>query len=120
MATYIEDFRQGDTKVFVIDYGKGIDITSWKFYFILRENLDDTENVLQVMTTAGDNALDDVANGLAHITVAADVSALLTPGKYYYAVKVDKGGAPAVIWTLVPPITDVKDRVEVFDGIEII
>jgi len=120
MAQYIEDFRQGDTKVFVIDYGKGIDITGWIFYFILRNELDDTENVLQVMTTAGDNVLDDVANGLVHLTVTADESAALTPAKYFYAVKVNKGGAPNVIWTLIPPIEDAKDKVEVVDGIEII
>ncbi len=120
MATYIEDFRQGDTKVFVIDYGKGVDITDWKFYFILRDELDDTENALQVMVTAGDNVLDDVANGLVHITVSATESAALTPKKFYYAVKVDKGGTPAVIWTLVPPIEDAKDRVTVVPGIEIV
>ena len=120
MAQYIEDFRQGDTKVSVVDYGKGVDITGWILYLILRNNLDDTENVLQVSTTAGDNPLDDIANGLVHITVTAEESAALDPKKYYYAVKVNKGGSPSVIWTLLPPITDVKDRVEVFDGIEII
>lgn len=120
MANHIQDFRQGDTKVFVIDYGKGINITGWKFYFILRDKLEDSSNVMQIMTTAGDNALDDVENGLAHITISATESAALTPGKYYYAIKVDKGGSPAVIWTLVPPIEDAKDRVTVVDGIEII
>lgn len=118
MATHIQDFRQGDTKIFTIDYGKGVDITGWKFYFILREDLGDDSNILQVSTTAGDNALDDILNGLVHITVTAAETGALTPGKYYYAVKVDK--TAGVIWTLVPPIEDAKDRVEVVDGIEIL
>jgi len=119
MATYIDDIRQGDTRVFQIDYGKGVDITGWKFYFILRVNFDDSSNYLQVMTTAGDHADDDVLNGLAHLTLPSTITAGIEPGKYYYAIKVDKGGTPSVIKTLVPPISEPKDRVEVIDGMEI-
>jgi hypothetical protein len=118
MATYIEDIRQGDTRVFQIDFGKGVDITGWIYYFILRKELTDSTNYLQVSTTAGDNALDDVANGLAFLTLTAAESAPLEPGKYYYVIKVQKTGN--VIRTIVPPIDDAKDKVTVFDGIEII
>lgn len=120
MATYIEDIRQGDTVVIAIDYGKGVDITGWKFYFLLREKLDDAANVLQVMVTAGDNSEDDILNGLAHLTIPSTSTALLTPGKYYYAVKVDKGGTPTVIKTIVPPNDDANDKILVIDGIEIL
>ena len=89
-------------------------------HFILREKLSDTTNVLQVEVTAGGHADDDVLNGLAHLTIASTDTASLTPGKYYYAVKVDKGGVPAVIKTLVPPVDDPNDRVTVIDGIEIL
>ena len=71
MATYIDDIRQGDTHVFELDFGKGTDITGWKFYFILRDKLDDTTNVIQVLATAGGNPLDDILNGLGFLTVSS-------------------------------------------------
>ena len=120
MAQYIEDIRQGDTVVIAIDYGQGIDITGWIFYFVLRNELSDSTNVLQVEVTAGTNADDDVVNGLAHLTVSSTETALLKPGKYYYAIKVNKGGSPSVIKTLVPPVDDANDKVTVVDGIEIL
>lgn len=120
MAQYIEDIRQGDTIVIALDYGQGIDITDWKFYFLLRHELADSTNVMQVECTAGGNADDDVANGLAHLTVSSTETAALEPGKYFYAIKVDKGGDPAVIKTLVPPVEDANDKVTVVDGIEIL
>lgn len=119
MATYLEDIRQGDTKVIRLDYGKEVDITGWKAYFILRENLDDTTNLYQVMTTAGDNAADDIANGLFHITLTAADTAQLEPNSkgLAYAVKVDKGNG--IIKTLLPPLDDPNDKIKVIDGIEI-
>lgn len=118
MATYISDIRQGDTMVLALDYGQGIDITGWKFYFLLRNELSDSTNVLQVEVTAGDSPDDDVTNGLAHLTVSAVETGALQPGKYFYAVKVDKGNG--VIKTLVPPVEDANDKVTVVDGIEIL
>jgi hypothetical protein len=120
MAAYINDIRQGDTRVIQIDYGKGVDITGWKFYFLLRTEMDDSTNVLQIEVTAGGHADDDILNGLAHLTIPSTDTAGLEPGKYYYAIKVDKGGTPNVIKTLVPPIEDAKDKITVFDGIEIL
>jgi len=119
MSDYIQDFRQGNTKVIKIDYGKGVDITGWVFYFTLKEDIDDTNNAMQVTTTAGDNALDDVDNGLAFLTVDSDVSALVTPDKYFWSLQVDKGGTPKDITTLLPPIDDWKDKVEVVKAIRL-
>jgi len=119
MSSFIDDIRQGDTRVFELDYGVGVDITNWIFYFILKKNLEDTENILQVAHTAGDNALDDIENGLAHLTLESTDTAGLEPDKYFYAIKVNKGGSPNIIRTLLPPITDPKDKVAVIDGIEI-
>jgi hypothetical protein len=118
MATYLEDIRQGDTKVIRLDYGKAVDVTGWMGYFILRENLDDTTNLAQYETTAGDNPADDVLNGLFHITVTAAETAALEPHKgLVYAVKVDKGNG--VIKTLLPPTDEPNDKIKVVDGIEI-
>ena len=118
MSEYIEDIRQGDTKVIRIDYGKGVDVTGWKGYFILRENLDDSTNLLQVEATAGDNPADDVVNGLFHITISAAITAQLEPSRgLAYAVKIDKGAG--VIKTLLPPVDEPNDKIKVIDGIEI-
>lgn len=120
MSSYIDDIRQGDTRVFEIDYGAGVDITGWVFYFILKKKMDDTENVLQVEHVAGDDVLDDVENGLAHLTITSTDAADLTPDKgYFWALKVNKGGSPNIIKTLLPPITDPNDKVAVVDGMEI-
>lgn len=120
MATYIEDFRRGDTKVFQLDYGKGVDITGWTFYFFLKENLDDTQNVLQVSHVAGDNPADDLENGLAYLTLTSDDTKNIAANKYYYGLKVDKGGSPSVIKTILPPVDDPKDRVTIIEGFDIV
>lgn len=117
MSDYIADFRQGDSKVIKINYGTGVDITGWSFIFTMKLELDSTTIAAQIKTTAGDNGLDDVANGLCYITLDSDTSYLLKPEKYYYDVQVNKGGSPAVIKTILPPIEDYKDRVIVVPGL---
>lgn len=119
MSGYIQDFRQGNTKVIKIDYGKGVDITGWTFYFTLKQDIDDATPVAQVSTTAGDDPNDDVVNGLAFLTLDSTTSATIDPGKYYWSIQVDKGGAPPVIVTLLPPLDDWKDKVEVMPAIRL-
>jgi len=106
MGTYIKDFRQGETKSIKINYGAGCDITGWLFWFTMRKEFDDTDFVAQATHTAGADANDDPTSGLAYITLPSDVSALIDIGKYYYDVRVSKGGTPPVIRTIVPPIED--------------
>lgn len=117
MSDYITDFRQGDSKVIKIDYGTGVDITGWSFIFTMKESLDTDTISAQIKTTAGDNAADDVANGLAHITLDSDTSYTLKPAKYFYDVQVNKGGNPPVISTILPPIGEYKDRITVVPGL---
>jgi len=64
-------------------------------------------------TTAGDNALDDVANGLAYLVIPATATALMVAGKYYYAFKRLDASSPVKGLTLFPPISDYKDRMTV-------
>lgn len=116
MSDYITDFRQGDTKVIKIDYGTGVDITGWIFIFTMKAKLESATITAQVKTTAGDNPLDDVANGLCYITLDSDTSYTIAPGKYFYDVQVNKGGVPPVIKTILPPITDVNDKITVVAG----
>lgn len=117
MGTYVSDFRQGDTKIIKVDFGNGVNITGWVFWFTLRKEFGDKNFVAQVTYNAGDNSMDDIFNGLAHITLDSDTSATIEPGKYYYDVQVSKGGTPPNIKTILPPIDDYKDRVTVVPGV---
>ena len=117
MAQYTNDFRQGETKTITIDYGSGCDITGWEFWFTIRSDFDDADPVAQAHTTAGDDANDDVTAGLAHITLDSDVSALIEAGKYYYDLRVSKGGTPPIIKTLFPPIDDYKDKITIIPSV---
>lgn len=119
MSDYIEDIRQGNTKVIKIDYGKGVDITGWIFYLTLKNDIDDVDFVVQVTNTAGDNPLDDVANGLMFLTLPSDVSGTIEPNDYYWSIQVNKGGTPPVIVTLLPPTDDYKDRLKIVKAIKL-
>lgn len=117
MSDYIADFRIGDTKIIKIDYGTGVDITDWKFWITLRESLESTKIILQASTTAGDNPLDDVANGLVYLTINSTDSSNIPPGSYNWDIQVKKGiSTPAIISTILPPIADYKDKINVVQG----
>lgn len=117
MSDYITDFRQGDSKIIKIDYGVGVDVTGWKFWITLKEELDSSTIIAQISTTAGDDTNDDVANGIVYITIDSVTSLGIPAGKYYYDVQVSKGGNPPVIKTILPPIEDYKDRITVVPGL---
>jgi len=112
MAKYLSDFRQGDTKIIQINYGTGFDITGWSFYFTMRADFEEgTPITAQVKTTVGDHALDDPANGLAHIELDSTTSAGITVGGYVYDVQRVKpnGAEPVSVLTLIPPVADFSD-----------
>lgn len=117
MSDYITDFRQGDSKVIKINYGVGIDVTGWKFWITLKEELNSTSIALQISTTAGDDANDDLPNGIVYLTIDSVSSAAIKAGKYYYDVQVSKGGSPPIIKTILPPIEDYKDRINIVPGL---
>lgn len=116
MAKYLNDFRQGDTKIIKIDYGIGVDITGWEFFFTMRSDFEDvTPITAQIKTTAGDHALDDVANGLAHIELDSTTSAAIPVNGYVYDVQRVKpnGANPVSVLTLLPPVDDFDDIIKV-------
>lgn len=117
MSNYIKDFRQGDSKVIKIDYGVGVDATGWKFWITLRKELNSNTIIAQASTTAGDNELDDVANGIVYLTIDSDISYTIPVGKYYYDIQVSKGGVPPIINTILPPVDEYKDRIKVLQGL---
>ena len=104
MAKELKDFRQGDTKVIKIDYGVGFDITGYIFFFTLRNEFTDAGFVAQVKTTAGDHALDDVANGIAYLVLPSDTSLTIPVAKYVWDVQRVIPGSPPDVLTLLPTI----------------
>ena len=103
MASTIADFYRGDTKTYAFNFGTGLDITGWKIYLTFKENADDDDSsaIVQVSNTAGDNASDDIANGLMYVTLSSLESAKFEPNiKYYYGFQRIVAGSPPDIKTL--------------------
>jgi len=119
MAKELADFRQGDTKKIKIDYGTGFNITGYMFWFTLRDDFG-TVIIAQVETTAGDHPLDDVANGIAYIQLESDVSKTIPAGKYVWDIQRSIPGAPPDVLTLLPTLKNVKDKIEVFEGVTLV
>lgn len=123
MAEFLSDFRQGDTKIIKIDYGTGNDITGWDFFFTMRDTFGvDSVIVAQVKTTAGDHTLDDVANGLAHLELDSESSALIPAGGYVYDVQRVKpnGAKPVSVLTLIPTVEKFDDILTVAPQVTVI
>lgn len=117
MAKDLSNFRQGDTKKIKIDYGTGFDVTGYKFWFTLRNNFGDVTFVAQASTTAGDNPLDDIANGLVWLFLESDVSKLIATGKYFWDVQRAIPGTPPDVLTLIPLEKNLKDKISVLDHV---
>lgn len=103
MADTIKDFYRGDTKNYKFDFGQGTDITNYKIFFTLKINEDDADNlaVMQVSNTAGDNALDNVQNGIMYLTVHPTDTASIEPAKYFFGFqRVIVGSNPLNVKTL--------------------
>ena len=119
MAKELADFRQGDTKKIKIDYGTGFDITGYQFWFTLRSDFG-SAIVAQVSTTAGDHALDDVANGIAYIQLDSDVSKEIPAGKYVWDIQRSIPAVPPDVLTLLPTLKNVKDKIIVYEGVKLV
>lgn len=117
MAKELADFRQGDTKRIRIDYGVGFDITGYEFFFTLKAKFEDTVNVAQVKTTAGDNPLDDVLNGVAIITLPSDISKSIPVGKYFWDIQRVIPGNPPDVLTILPSKEYYKEKIEILPDV---
>lgn len=100
----IKAFYRGDQKTYKFDFGAGTDITNWKIFLTFKEAIDDSDSsaALQVSNTAGDNVLDDIANGIMYLTLTSTDSANLDPEvNYYYGFqRVIVGTSPIDVKTL--------------------
>lgn len=103
MATKIANFRRGDTRrwKFTFEENTGTDeapvwegqnITDWIVFVTFKLDsfslADDDEGVVQVQTTAGDDAggpayPDDILNGVVYLVLPSDVSETLLPDETY-------------------------------------
>lgn len=111
MASYLADFRVGDTLRIRLLYPAGTDITDTQHTLTLKANFedDDAHAVLQVTAVAGSDPEDDPANGLAFIEVSATLTAAIPPARYYYDIQAKHSSGD--IKTLCPPVSDYKARV---------
>ena len=116
MATYINDFRQGETVTIKVDYGTGFDITGWTFKLVIKKDLDQYKPDLVVTHLAGNDPNDDVLNGLVFITITATDSQKLKPGKYFYQLsRQDQNGNVDIIY---PPAEEYRDRLVIAPNLE--
>ena len=101
----IADIYRGNTKTFKFNFvdssNTPIDITGWSIWFTAKAIASDTDvdAVIQVSTTAGDDALDVPASGLMYLTVTSTDSDV-TPQALHYDFKRVIPGSPANIKTL--------------------
>lgn len=120
MAKYLQDIRQGDSRTIKINYGDGFDISGWTFYFVMKLDLEQVDPDVFVTTTVGSHAEDDAANGIVNIVISSAITGALEPDSYYYSVKRSDGATTPDIKTILPPVEEYKDRLNVIPALKII
>ncbi len=81
----INSFPRGNTRRYKFNFGAGLDITGWKITLTFKENETDADPGLgQISTTAGDDALDEVMNGIMYVFLDQATSEALILGKIHY------------------------------------
>ena len=125
MAKELKNFRQGDTKIIQLNYGVGINITGYKFWFTLRAAFEGAL-VAQVSTVAGDDAaapdlLDEPANGIAYIVMGSDITKAVATQKYFWDIqRLKPATTPPDILTLFPTEKNLKDKLEVLPQVTLV
>jgi hypothetical protein len=115
MARYLSDFRSGDTVTLKIQYPVDMDITGYRFVFVMKMSFADEIPALQAETIAGSDPRDDATHGLCHLTIPHIVTATIDTGGYYYGLMrvIDYPDLPRDVRTLVPPPDGLADKVMV-------
>lgn len=125
MAKELTNFRQGDTKKIEVNYGTGVDISGYKFWFTLRSKFEGPI-VAQTITTAGANAagpdlMDDILNGLVYLQMNSDITSLIPVGKYFWDIqRVRPNTNPPDVLTLRPTIKLSKDKIEILPQVTLV
>lgn len=114
----IDDFYRGDTKKYKFTFTKNsvaVDVTAWEIWFTIKENINDSDYgaAAQVKHTAGDDALDNVVNGILYLTLPSDVSAGIGPGEYVYDFQRVIPGATPDVDTLESGTVSIKQDVTI-------
>lgn len=102
MATYIPDFRSGDTYRIKLEYPVGTDLTGYIHWLTI-----ETNPVTQLQSTFGSHT-GDSAN-VCYLELTPAVTKLIPVGRYQYAVKAKAPSGDES--TIVPPPDEFKDRV---------
>lgn len=101
----LTEIPQGNTQIFefiFVDKNKApVDITGWRIVFTAKINEEDPDNlaVINVDTTAGSDANDNLLGGIMYLTVDSTDSNI-TKQKYHYDFKRIIAGSPPSIRTL--------------------
>lgn len=111
MALYIQDFRQDDSFTIKLRHDPTKDITGAVFHLTLKSTFESPTAALEIVHTVGDHVDDDASTGTVYIPVTKEQTSALAEGKYYYSIKKVLGTSVA---TIIPPIADRLDQVEVF------
>jgi hypothetical protein len=106
----IEEFVRGDTPwfkfVFTDEDGAAVDITNYDVWLTFKRSKaqTDLEADLQISTTAGDEAEDNVSGGIMYLKVDKTSSEALTGDvKYWYDVQVVTGASNGYVKTIFGP-----------------
>ncbi|HCG7104111.1 TPA: hypothetical protein NJ322_005012 [Vibrio parahaemolyticus] len=124
MATYLEDFRQGDTVRLRIkkqlrdkdsrEIIEAIDLTGYIFTISFSQDFDSAP-VFTRDFLAGEHYMDDAENGEIFIEIESKDTQQLEPGKYFYDVQMVTNAGD--VMTVLPPKKDYKDKVRVLPDV---
>jgi len=109
MAKYLPDFRVGDTYRIKLEYPEGTILFGYRHWLTLRAEFGSASAALEVDSVFGDHDAD--TENIAYLEATPSQTALIAPGRYYYDVQAES--ASGEVMTLVPPVTDYKDKISV-------
>ena len=122
MGKHLKDFRQGDTYVFGVeqiatdDQGveTPVDLSGSRLTLSLTSAFDEPP-VFTFSKIAGDHITDKPAEGLIKMVLTSEFTRLIPAGKYYFDVQLEM--PDGTVSTVLPPLEDYKDRVQVIPDI---
>lgn len=86
---FLEGFYRGDTViiplVFTDEGGEALNITGYTFWLTMKSSTDDADDDAALQVTVSDHT--DPSAGKTTITLSAEQTAGLEPGKYYYDIQ---------------------------------
>lgn len=117
--TKLADFWRGDTKEIKLTFtdknNVALDVTAWILTWTFKKELSDSVPAAQIVTTAGDNPLDEPLSGIIWLVLPSDISETLTPGSYFYDIERKIPGTPPIVKTIMPEKP--TDKLKVYEDV---